>query len=124
MGDQLSDGYLAAYNTSTVKNWCLGLGLPYTPIIPPRMGFTYGPWYGPGFGTGDGTEFEQPEAYVAQIPNASVVGGWGVVFTDNGYALWDIARSERSERFDLTSLGIPFTNIDPDVSVPAASNFN
>jgi hypothetical protein len=74
------------------------------------MGFTYGPWYGPGFGTGPGTEFEQPEAYVAQIPNASVIGGWGTVFTDNGYALWDIARCERSERFDLTSPDMPVVN--------------
>src|ERR1035437_540297 len=112
LGDQLSDGFRAAYNTSTVKDWCLGLGLPYIPMMPPRMGHTYQPHYGPGFGTGNGTEFEQPEAYVAQIPNASVIGGWGAVFTDNGYALWDIARCERSERFDLTSGDLPIVNRD------------
>ena len=106
----MSDGYRAIYNTSTVKDWCVGLGLLYTPMIPSRMGFTHSPWYGPGFGTGKGTEFEQSEAYVAQIPNASVIGGWGTVFTDNGYALWDIARCERSERFDITSPDMPVVN--------------
>jgi capsular polysaccharide biosynthesis protein len=84
----------------------MGLGLPYTPLIPARRGFTYAPSYD-RFGTGPATEFNVPEAYVAEIPNCSVIGGWGVVFPGDGRALWDVAQCEQADRFCLISTELP-----------------
>src|ERR1035437_1260525 len=111
LGNQLSDGFTASYNTSTVRDWCVGMGLPYTPLIPACHGFTYAPSYD-RFGTGTSTAFDVPEAYVAEVQDAAVIGGWGVVFTRNGYALWDVARCDQADRFDLTSGSLPVVDRD------------
>jgi hypothetical protein len=117
----LSDGYSTTYETSTVRDWCLGTGLPYTPLIPARRGFTYAPSYN-RLGQGEATEFETPEAYVAEVPNCAVIGGWGAVFGEpetnttlaGEYlpALWDVALCEQADRFSLTSGDMPYVGRD------------
>jgi capsular polysaccharide biosynthesis protein len=46
------------------------------------------------------------------VQDAAVIGGWGVVFTRNGYALWDVARCDQADRFDLTSGSLPVVDRD------------
>ena len=114
----MNRGYVATYPLSTVKDWCLTRGVPYTALIPERVGYTYGPCYGPEPGVGLPTAFEEPEAYIAEISDCEVVGGRGIVLTSDNRALLDSAFGPRADRFDLNDGAL--TMIPGGVRVQAA----
>jgi hypothetical protein len=96
----MSDGFVISYTPTTVREWCQSHGSPYRVLIEERDAVTFGPNYGSKPGFGPTSHFRAPEAYVAEVAGAHVLGGIGIV-TVAGQVLWDIAACERADRFDL-----------------------
>jgi Glycosyltransferase 61 len=90
------------YQPITVREWCNAGQGRYTPKLPERVGITYAPNYGPGFKLGEGTQYPQPEAYVAEFDNVSVVGGQGFVLADT-VALFDPLFGPRAFRYSFNN---------------------
>jgi hypothetical protein len=76
---------------------------------------TYAPNYGPGFELGAATPYPQPEAYVAEFDNVSVVGGQGFVLADT-VALFDPLFGPRAFRYSFVNSVV--TTATPDLFVP------
>ena len=102
------------YQPVTVKEWCNAGQGRYTPKLPERVGTTYAPNYGPGFKLGEATWYPQPEAYVAEFDNVSVVGGQGFVLADT-VALFDPLFGPRAYRYSFANSVV--TTATPDVLV-------
>jgi len=76
-------------------------------LIPEVESLTYGPYYGPDPGISTPTAFLRPEAYLAEVHDCHVLGGFGVVFQGDE-ALLDLAMG--SNRYDLSSGLVPVVN--------------
>jgi capsular polysaccharide biosynthesis protein len=50
----------------------------------------------------------RPETYVAEIADATVIGGESLVLAGSGDVLWDLAVHDRADRFDLTERVLKF----------------
>jgi capsular polysaccharide biosynthesis protein len=104
-----------------VKEWCEETGSRYVPLIPAREGKTHAPYYGPGLGFGTTTSYYQPENYVAEIENVSVVGGHGFVVTDSA-TLFDPAFGPHADRFRFTNSALSVVDGDLQVSAYRLDN--
>ena len=107
----MTDSFISTYRTVSVKDWCQRHGTSYRVMLPERQDVTYGPCYEPDPGFGPTTPITLPEAYLAEVHDCQVLGGFGVVLAD-GEALLDIALG--SDRFDLTS-GEPISVANRDI---------
>ena len=103
----VSNGFSHTYQTASVKDWCQRHNAPFHVKLPERPGLTYGPWYGPDPGVAEPINFNQPEAYLAEVSDCHVLGGVGVVIQGEE-ALLDIALG--NPRFDLSSPLLPMVN--------------
>jgi capsular polysaccharide biosynthesis protein len=99
----------------TVKEWCEATDSRYIPLIPAREGQTHAPYYGPGVGFGTTTPFPQAERYVAEVDNVSVVGGHGVVITEDA-VLFDPAFGPHSDRFLFNNSALTMQGEDMQVA--------
>ena len=109
-GQPLAGRHLAAYRTSSVRDWCRRNGASYRVTVPSGSGRTFLPRYGHDPGPCQPVVLPQPEVFMAEIPDASVVGGLGVAVTADGTALIDAAFEARAERFDLAQPSMPFAD--------------
>jgi capsular polysaccharide biosynthesis protein len=88
---------------TTVADWCaahIDAGAHYRTVLPPCPDVIYPPAY-VGEPRPDPIPLTRPETYVAQIPEATVVGGESFVLAPDGAIVWDIAVTPDSARFDL-----------------------
>ena len=99
------------FPASSVRDWCLANDARYVPLLPARPGKTYAPYYLSGVGFGSATDYLLPEAYMAEIPNATVVGGQGIVMVD-GVALFDPVFQANAERYLFANLTMPVVSTD------------
>ena len=101
------NGFRRTYRTVSVRDWCQRHDAPYRVLIPAQQSLNFGPWYGPDpdFSTPSG--FLKPEAYLAEVADCYVPGGFGVVIQGEE-ALLDLALV--SDRYDLVSALLPLVN--------------
>jgi capsular polysaccharide biosynthesis protein/Flp pilus assembly protein TadD len=109
-GQPMRGRHIGAYTTSTVRDWCERRKAPYRVVIGAGQGRTFLPRYEEFPGLCEPVPLPQPEVYLAEIPDASVIGELGVVLTADGSALLDLAFGPRSERHDLAQTLIPYVD--------------
>ena len=88
-------------------DWCAGHGAPYAvtssasteALHPPRFVGETGP---------DVIAATKPETYVAEVPDATVIGEESLVLAGSGEVVWDLAIHDRADRFDLTERVLKF----------------
>jgi capsular polysaccharide biosynthesis protein len=106
-GQNVRGHLIAAGPIGSVGDWCSRNGAPYRITVASGMEALHPPRYAgeppPGVLT-----VRRPEAYLAEIADAVVIGGESVVLTAAGDTLLDIAVHERSDRFDLTERALRF----------------
>ena len=106
-GQPMRGRHIGGYAVSTVRDWCQRHEAPYRVVIPAGMGRTFVPRYTEPAGLPELVPLPQPEVYLAEVPEASVIGGLGAILTDDGFALLDPARDPRSDRYDLAQPCMP-----------------
>ena len=109
-GQPMRGRHIGVYASSTVRTWCERHEAPYRTLIGEGTGRTFLPRYAEPPGPCESVALPQPEIYLAEVANASVVGGMGVVLTDDGSALLDLALDVRSDRYDLAQPSIPYAD--------------
>ena len=102
--------HVGAYRTAAVRDWCTRRSAPYRTVIAAGIGRTFRPRYADLPGPCEPVPLPQPEVYLAEIPEASVIGGLEAVLTDDAAALLDVAFRPGSERFDLAQPAMPFAD--------------
>jgi capsular polysaccharide biosynthesis protein/Flp pilus assembly protein TadD len=99
---QDSAGHLVATGRFvSVADWCADADAPYTVVAQACPDAIYPPAYA-GEARPEPVAVTRPETYVAQISDATVVGGESFVIAPDGQFVWDIAVRPDSWRFDLT----------------------
>jgi Capsular polysaccharide biosynthesis protein len=103
-------------NFSSVRDWCVRNDAPYRVVVPARMGATFMPHFGATPALCAPVPMEQPEMYVAEIPDARIVGGSETVYVGDEWLL-DLAGTERGSRYVFRSapLGAPVQTIEVGV---------
>lgn len=84
-----------------VPDWCARRGAPYRPIAPSRPLALRPPRYAGEAPRTVSVEPWQPPRYVAEIPDATVIGASSVVVTADAEHLLDIASHPAAARFEL-----------------------
>jgi capsular polysaccharide biosynthesis protein len=73
--------------------------------MPARDGCTFKPNFSDVPSVCKSVSLQQPEIYLTELRNVSVVGGSGVILAQDGEALLDMAFRPRPERLDLADYG-------------------
>jgi capsular polysaccharide biosynthesis protein len=108
-GHPMEGRHVGAYPTATVREWSRRHGTPYTVVIPGRDGRTFWPRYDDTAGDCRPVPRPQPEIYLAEVPDASVVGGLTAVIAADT-ALLDVAFEPAAARFDLAQDAMPYAD--------------
>ena len=121
-GEATPARHIGAYRTSTVKAWAESVGAPYEIAIPAGTGHAFRPDYGETPPVPQAVEMPQPEVYLAEIPDASIIGGQGIVLTRDGAALTDIPFWPIADRLNIAESSVPFIDARGAlVDVPSAA---
>ncbi len=84
-----------------VGDWCEKHDAPYVPLEAPRRATIHRPRYLDDEEPPPAAIVTRPETYLAEIPDATVIGGDGVILAGAGDLLLDLATHPDVERFDL-----------------------
>ena len=99
--------FISAGTVGSIRDWCAVHDSPYRvtgaaagqALYPPRFAGEPEP---------EVVMVERPETYVAEIADATVIGGESLVIAGTGEVLWDLAVHPRGDRFDLTERVLKF----------------
>jgi capsular polysaccharide biosynthesis protein/Tfp pilus assembly protein PilF len=84
-----------------VRDWCTEHLAPYRPLAAARPATIQRPRYLDDGGPPGSVTVTRPETYLAEVPDATVIGGETVVLTSSGDLLLDLATHPDAGRFDL-----------------------
>jgi capsular polysaccharide biosynthesis protein len=109
-GQPMRGRHIGCFRPSTVKRWCAGHSALYRVILAGRTGRTFKPRYDGQPGICDPEPLLQPEVYLAEIPDAAVIGGLGAILTGDDTVLLDAAFVAGAARHDLVQPAMPYAD--------------
>ena len=99
--------FISAGSVASIRDWCAGHGAPYR-VTGAAAGEAMHPPRFAGEPEPDAVMAARPETYVAEIADATVIGGESLVISATGDVLWDLAVHPRADRFDLNERVLKF----------------
>jgi capsular polysaccharide biosynthesis protein len=121
-GLPLAGRHIGAYRTRSVRGWCESHGASIQTVIPARPGRAFKPRYGGAPGPCESADWPQPEVYLAEVPDATILCGQSAVFASDDTALLDPLFWPNASRLDLAEPVVPYLERDGAlVDVPSTA---
>ena len=98
---------IAAGPFESVKAWCLGHSAPYRTVAAHEADVIHLPRYA-GDPPAPPLPTTRPETYVAEIADATVVGGESLILAPGGAIVWDVGARASLDRVDLIERTLRF----------------
>ena len=107
-GSLMAGRHVGAYRPAAVASWSRRNGSRCATVIPATTGRAFQPHYGDEPGRCRYVALPQPEVYLAELEDVSIIGGQQVVLTADGSALLDQLFRPNAERLDLAEPSVPY----------------